>query len=244
MSNQMDDENSSTPGEDTYSGLKHLALIMDGNRRWAKSQNLTPSQGHSAGFDNFESLVKDVFSMNIPFLSAYAFSAQNWNRSKAEVSFLMKLFENKLISATKEYIKQDIRIRFIGRKYNFSKSLQNKMANIENDSKHLNKHNLCILIDYGGQEEIVDAINNIISSDSKIKKVTIDDINSHLYAPDIPPPDLIVRTSGERRLSNFWLWQSSYAELYFTPTLFPALRISEIKEICDDYEKRNRRFGV
>lgn len=221
--------------------LKHLAIIMDGNGRWAKQRGLNRTKGHEKGVE----IIRDIttYCANHPTIETttfYAFSTENWKRPKLEVEFLMKMLDSYLKKELHTYQEYNIRFQAIGDLSRFSKSLQKRIL----DTQEFTKNNTALIqilaLNYGGRAEITSAANKLISEGKK--HVTEEDISAALQTPytDI---DLLVRTSGEERISNFLLWQLSYAEFYFTPTLWPDFTDKELEEIIEDFEKRTRRFG-
>ena len=231
-----------------YSKLKvpnHVAIIVDGNGRWATERGMTRSEGHKEGFLNIKKLSAYIFSKNIKYLSAYLFSTENFKRSKQEVSFLMNLLVGQLKEILEFCHENKIKAIFSGRKENLSAMVLKAMEKIENETKKYNKtFNICF--NYGGHAEIIDATKKIVE-DVKQGHLDINDLdentfNKYLYH-DLPPVDLMIRTSGEQRLSNFMLWQNSYAEFYFPKTYFPDFNEKEFDKAILEYTKRDRRFG-
>ena len=217
----------------------HVGIIMDGNRRWAKEKNLKSLEGHRAGADRICSLAKHVFDKGIKYLSIYAFSTENFNRSVEEVGYLMDLliatFNNKL----KNLAKDNIRVVFSGRRENLSDKVLACIDKVTELTKNNTGGTLNVCFNYGSKSEIVDACNKLIKDN---KEITEENISKYLYQ-EIPPLDLVIRTSGEYRLSNFMLWQASYAELYFTKVYFPDFDEHEFDLALDEYNHRHRRFG-
>ena len=233
-----------------YSKLKipnHVGIILDGNGRWAKEKGMTRSAGHKAGFDNLVELSKHVFSTGVKTLSVYAFSTENFKRSKEEVSFLMNLFESKFKEYADELKKENIKVVFSGGR---DKPVKKKLVSIieycEDLTKDCTRGTLNICFNYGSHLEIVEAIKRI-HNDIETGKITVDDINEdliyHYMFQDLSPIDFLIRTSGELRLSNFMLYQLSYAELYFPKTYFPDFNNDEFDKALVEYTKRDRRFG-
>ena len=225
---------------------RHVGIIMDGNGRWAKKRGLARSMGHKAGAANLEKLLRYIFKLGVPVVSVYAFSTENFKRSKEEVDYLMKLFVKFFTKKKKVFIKSKIRVLFSGSKNNLGEDVIKSIEEIENDTKDFTDYTFNVCFNYGGRHEIVDAIKKI-ADDVKKDKVNINDINeelvSHYMYQDLPDLDLVIRTSGEQRVSNFMLWQSSYAEYYFPNVLFPDFDAKEFNKAIDEYNRRNRRFG-
>lgn len=225
----------------TDSTLKHLAIIMDGNGRWAKERGLKRTKGHEAGAET----IRDITTYcadhsSIETVTFYAFSTENWKRPKLEVEFLMKLLDRYLKNELPTYQKHNIRFQAIGSIGHFSNALQERIRETEELTKTNSKLTQVLALNYGGRAEITLAVNKLIAEGKK--SVSQEDISAALQTPysDI---DLLIRTSGEVRLSNFLLWQLSYSELNFTPTLWPDFTTKELAEIIKDFEKRTRRFG-
>ena len=225
---------------------RHVGIIMDGNGRWAKKRGLARSMGHKAGAANLEKLLRYIFKLGVPVVSVYAFSTENFKRSKEEVDYLMNLFVKFFTKKKKVFIKSKIRVLFSGSKNNLGEDVIKSIEEIENDTKDFTDYTFNVCFNYGGRYEIVDAIKKI-ADDVKKDKVNINDINeelvSHYMYQDLPDLDLVIRTSGEQRVSNFMLWQSSYAEYYFPNVLFPDFDAKEFNKAIDEYNRRNRRFG-
>jgi len=226
---------------------KHLAIIMDGNGRWAKQKGMLRAFGHESGTKSVKTTVEACARLGIENLTLYAFSTENWNRPKLEVDTLMKLLINSLKKELDTLIKNNIKLNSIGNLENLPKSVQKELKEVIEKTKNNNRMTLTLALSYGSREEIVNAVknisdkvkNNIISIDS------IDDsiINNHLYTHDLPDVDLVVRTSGEHRISNFLLWQIAYAEFYFIDVLWPDFSEEHLYEAIISYQKRERRFG-
>ncbi|POY40491.1 di-trans,poly-cis-decaprenylcistransferase [Flavobacterium alvei] len=226
---------------------KHLAIIMDGNGRWAKKQGLLRALGHESGTKSVKENIKSCAKLGIECLTLYAFSTENWNRPKLEVETLMKILIKSLKKELKTLQENDIKLNAIGNLGKLPKSAQNELQDVMDKTKNNSRMTLTLALSYGSREEIVNAVktisdkvkNNIISLDS------IDDsiINEHLYTQNLPEVDLLIRTSGEHRISNFLLWQIAYAELYFTDILWPDFKEKDLYEAIISYQKRERRFG-
>ena len=232
---------------DTTNLPKHLSIIMDGNGRWAKQKGLLRAMGHENGTKSVKATIEACAKLGIEFLTLYAFSTENWNRPKLEVETLMKLLVNSLKKELQTLKDNNIKLNAIGNLEKLPKSAQKELLDVIEATKDNSRMTLTLALSYGSREEIVNAVrnishkvkNNIISID------TIDDsiINEHLYTQNLPDVDLLIRTSGEHRISNFLLWQIAYAELYFTDVLWPDFKEHHLYEAIISYQKRERRFG-
>ncbi len=227
---------------------QHVAIVMDGNGRWAKQRGLLREEGHRAGIDSVKSSIRCCLKHHIPLLSLFAFSSENWSRPQQEVSALMGLFFEALTSETDELVKNGVQIRFTGDKSRFPPELQQLMQIAEERRVSGRQLTLNICINYGGQWDILQAVKAMIdkveAQQLSSKDIDINTINEHLATYPLPPPDLFIRTSGEHRLSNFFLWQAAYTELYFTETLWPDFNEKAFESALQDFEKRERRFGL
>ena len=222
--------------------LRHVAIIMDGNGRWAKSKHLPRVMGHHAGVRAVERTVRAAKDLNIPYISLYAFSTENWKRPKGEVLGLMGLFRYYMTSKLNELCKEETRMRFAGDLAALPEDIQEILHNAEEKTKIYTERQLIVCLNYGGRKEIIDAINKITAQ--KIEEpITEETLRANLYLPDVPDPDLIIRTSGELRISNFWLWQGAYSEYYFTDKYWPDFGKSDLEEAVKDYYERERRYG-
>ncbi len=219
-----------------------LGIIMDGNRRWAKKFGKPPLFGHKKGYEKLKEVVKWARDAGVKNLVVYAFSTENWNRSKEEVSGLMKLFGWVLKTEEQTLKKEGVRVKFVGELDRLSATTQRGIKKMEEATKDEKKVNLYVAVSYGGRAEIVSAVGKILSGD-KNAEISEKKISENLWTAGMPDPDLIIRTSGEMRLSNFLPWQSVYSELYFTKTLWPALTKKEFEAIIRDYGQRERRKG-
>lgn len=222
---------------------KHLGLIIDGNRRWAKEHNLSINEGHKRGYENLKNIVKAANREGIHYVSAFIFSTENWSREKTEVRDLMKLCLWIMKHELKVLHKEGVRIRVIGSKLKLGKSLIKAIHNAEVVTKDNERGTLLLCLDYGGQQEIVEATKRIVKAGYNPDDITPDLLSRFLYAPDVPPIDLIIRTSGEKRLSNFMLWESAYSELLFTKVYWPDFSKDDLHAAIKDYSNRKRRFG-
>lgn len=232
-----------------YDNLKipdHVGIIVDGNGRWAKKRGLSRSFGHKAGADNLEKLTRYVLSKGIKVLSLYVFSTENFKRSKEEVDYLMDLFTSKFKKDRKKYQKDNIKIIFSGRREPLKQSVLDTMDEMTKMTKNNTGGIVNFCLNYGGHSEIIDACKKIntdaINNKLEIENLDEETFKKYLYN-DLPPMDLLIRTSGEYRISNFMLWQMSYAEFYFTPTYFPDFNKKEFDKAILDYTERDRRFG-
>lgn len=219
----------------------HIAIIMDGNGRWAKKRGLSRSYGHKAGANNLKNIIFECSDLGIKVLSVYAFSTENWKRPKEEVNYLMELPFEFLDQYKNDFDDNEIRIIVSGRKDRIPLKLKDKIDEYENKTRENNGMIFNICFDYGSYDEMLNAINIAHKSiEGEIKKK---DIEKHLFTSALPNLDLLIRTSGELRISNFMLWQLSYAELYFTKVLWPDFKKKELHKAIVDYQKRERRFG-
>ncbi len=224
--------------------LNHLAIILDGNGRWAKKRGLPRKAGHVAGAKNVETICRAVYKRGIKYLTVYAFSTENWKRPDDEVNAIMKLFDGYLDDCIKNCKKNNMVVRLIGDRKGIGK-LIDKVEKLENDSKDNTGLNLNIAINYGSRNEIVNAAS-LIAEDykaGKIDKIDEDMLGEYLYTAGIPDPDLIIRTSGEQRLSNFLLWQAAYSELLFVDKPWPDFDEQELDKAIEAYNSRDRRYG-
>jgi undecaprenyl diphosphate synthase len=222
----------------------HLAIIIDGNRRWAKKNGLSSFQGHKKGLDNVQKIGDYCIKKGVKILTLYVFSSENWNRSKKEVAYLMRLFVLALSKKNIEKFNRDkIKFQAIGQIERLPKSLQNKIRLAEESTKNNKKGILNLAISYGGRPEIIQAIKKIIKKKIPASKINEEIINQNLWTANLPYPDLIIRTGGEQRLSNFLTWQTAYSEFYFTKRYWPEFNNKDIDKALEDYSIRERRFG-
>lgn len=226
---------------------KHIAIIMDGNGRWAKNRGLPRSAGHIMGAQTFKKIVRHCEKLGIKYITVYAFSTENWKRPQEEVNALMKLFDDYLEDAFKDFVNENTKLRFIGRKTNLPENIIEKMNKAEKLTENATGTNLNIALNYGGRQEIIDAVRSLVDLcvQNKLKSQDIDEnlFSSYLYTKDQPEPDLVIRPSGEKRLSNFLLWQTAYSELWFDNILWPDFNEKHLERAVEDYINRNRRFG-
>lgn len=227
---------------------RHIAIIMDGNGRWARARLLPRVEGHRAGAKTVRMVVEECRRIGVRYLTVFAFSTENWGRPKDEVSTLMKLFKKYLDGELETLLKNDIRLRSIGDRKKLPDFVQQALVENEERTKHCTGMDLVLAISYGGREEIVSAAREICTDvqNGKINTADIceDLFKRHLYAPDIPDPDLLIRTSNENRISNFLLWQLAYAEIVVSPLNWPEFSKQELFRCLGEYTRRNRRFGL
>jgi len=236
-----------TSFKQAFMNPKHIAIIMDGNGRWAKTRGKPRLSGHRAGAESVRRVIKACGKLGIEYLTLYAFSVENWSRPAAEVSGLMVMLHDFLVDNTKELQDNDIRLRVSGRRSDLPARVEKKLREIEELTAGNKKSTLILALSYGGRTEIANAARKLAEAAmaGKIKPSEIDEtaVASALYLPDVPDPDLIIRTSGEQRLSNFLTWQSAYSEFYFTKTLWPDFAEADLKAAIIDFSGRARRFG-
>ena len=222
--------------------LNHIGIIMDGNRRWARSRGLPAILGHREGIKAVERTLIAAKELGIPCVSLYAFSTENWKRPKSEVLGLMGLLKYYLKLKLKELNQENARIRFAGNISALSEDIQEILLDAEQKTRNNDSMQLVVCLNYGGRQEILDAVNKMIG-DGVSLPVTEDVFRQYLYLPDLPDPDLLIRTSGELRMSNFWLWQGSYSEYYFTDKYWPDFGKPDLEMAIADYYRRERRYG-
>ena len=227
----------------------HVGIVMDGNGRWAKLRGLPRTDGHTAGEEAMWDTVVGANELGMGWLTMFAFSSENWKRPKAEVAFLMGFNRGLLRRRRDELHRMNVRVRFLGRRdWKVPRSVLKEMEISEELTRRNTGMTLTIAFNYGGQIEVIDAVKRLIADHDagrlKGEKLTPESISSRLYHPDMPDPDLIIRTSGEERISNFLLWQAAYSELYFTPVYWPDFDREHLYEAIRDYQKRSRRFGA
>ncbi|MFM8572237.1 MAG: isoprenyl transferase [Pirellula sp.] len=226
---------------------KHVAIIMDGNGRWAKSRGLPRIEGHRQGANSVEEALTACGELGIPYLTLYCFSNENWKRPKDELDFLMGLLKTYLIQQTNRLIDHGVRLMVIGRRDGLSKDVLDGMEQAIERCKEGTKQTLILAINYGARQEIVDAVQEIsrevVSGRLNPESITEQTISEHLYTRNIPDPDLLIRTSGELRISNFLLWQISYSEIWITPKAWPEFGKPDLYEAVAEYTQRDRRFG-
>ncbi|MEZ5547965.1 MAG: polyprenyl diphosphate synthase [Pseudomonadales bacterium] len=226
---------------------RHVAIIMDGNNRWAKKRGLPRGAGHKAGVESVRRVLEACAEQGVEVLTLFAFSSENWRRPQAEVSTLMSLLLNALKREVKRLNKNNIRLRVIGNRDRFSETIQKHMAEAEKLTANNNQFTVVIAADYGGQWDITQATQKIaamvVSGELQLSEINAEMIQSKIAIGDLPAPDLCIRTGGEQRISNFLLWQMAYTELYFTDILWPDFDKDEFLKALQDYRSRDRRFG-
>ena len=225
----------------------HIAIIMDGNARFAISKSLPIKIGHKMGADNVQKITDNCIEIGVKYLTIYAFSSENWNRPQEEVKYLMDLLYDYLAKESSELMKRGIKIIVSGNLDNVEERLKNKIAQVEELSKNNTKLTLNVAFSYGARQEIVDATKKIAVA-VKNQEIIIEDVNenlfsNYLYHPEIPDPDLLIRTAGDLRISNFLLWQIAYTELYFSEKFWPEFNKSELLKAINNFNKRERRYG-
>ncbi len=225
------------------SGVKHLAIIMDGNRRWAKERGLPGSDGHKAGYERLKEAGQWCLDRGISMLTVFAFSTENWRRTKEEVGYLMGLLEKALSDELEFFIQKGIRLKVIGRMEELRPTLQAAIQRAIDATKDFTEHTLVICLNYGGRPELVDAVKKIVASGKSAEQVDEATIQSALYLPEMQDPDLIIRTSGEERLSGFLLWQAAYSELYWAGCHWPDFTEEELDKALEAFAARQRRYG-
>ena len=226
---------------------KHVAIIMDGNGRWATKRHLPRSAGHRAGVESLREIINTSIEVGVGYLTVYSLSSENWERPKSEIKFLMKLFLATIKNELRLLMEHGVRLRLIGDRKSLPPEVVEAYEEAEKKTSENTKLNFNIALNYGSRQEILDAFKilgeKIKSSELNIEDICIKDLSDNLYTKDIPDPDFLIRTSGEHRISNFLLWQISYSELYFTKVLWPDFKQKHFLKAIEEYQKRNRRFG-
>lgn len=222
---------------------KHIAIIMDGNGRWAKQRGLPRIEGHRRGASSLKEAVKTCAEIGVKYLTVYAFSTENWRRPKEEVGFLMGLLSATIEREIDHLHKNRVRLRFLGRLNMLPQNLQQKIRKAEAKTSNNTALNLNIMLSYGGRAELIDALRSIMKSNIKIEKIDEKLISKHLYTAGMPDPDLLIRTAGEMRVSNFMLWQIAYTELWVTEILWPDFKKDHLLAAIAGYNKRIRKYG-
>lgn len=221
----------------------HIGFIVDGNRRWAKEQNLPSIRGHQQGYEVLKDISLNAINAGIKYVSAFCFSTENWNRSKTEVSYLMKLIVKLLSENLDEIEKNDVRIVHVGSREGLPKAVLSAIDNAVRKTENHKKGTLALCINYGGQQEIVDAAKKLLRQNVDPRRLSIREFEKVLYVPELPPVDLVVRTSGEYRTSGFMLWGAAYAEYAFIDKFWPDFTKQDLKMVLLHYASRHRRFG-
>jgi len=218
------------------SGATYVAIITDGNGRWAQQRGLSVAEGHQAGADTVKARLRDAVDLGVRELTVYSFSTENWSRPPEEVSALMRMFSERILAETPELGEEGVRMRFIGRRDGVDAELVEQMEWAERATAANDKITLYVAFNYGGRAEIIDAARSF-------QGTTEEEFRAHLYAPEMHDPDLIIRTSGEKRLSNYLMWQSAYSELHFTDVLWPDFSRADLEAALAEFTDRKRRFG-
>lgn len=222
---------------------EHIGLILDGNRRWARVQGIPTLEGHKKGYENLKTIAEAAFDRGVKYVSAFVFSTENWNRGKEEVDYLMNLLKWVVKNEIKDMHKKGVRVLWLGSKKYMNKQLIKDIEAAENLTKDNMKGTLALCLNHGGHLEIAEAVQRIITAAEKPEDINEKLIASYIDKPDVPPIDLIVRTSGEQRLSNFMLWRAAYSELLFRNELWPDFTVDSLDECLLEYSQRQRRFG-
>ena len=226
---------------------QHIAVIMDGNGRWAKQRGLSRNFGHREGAKVVRKVIEESYDLGVRYLTFFAFSSENWNRPKEEVDGLMKLYLDYLKSAESETSDKNVRVRIIGSREGLSKEIIDQINKIETNTISRDRMTLNIALNYGGRQDLLQAVRKVVEDVQAglLDKddITCEELAKRLYTEDIPDPDLLIRTSGEMRISNFLIWQCSYTEFYFSPVLWPDFSAKHLHEAIIEYQRRNRRFG-
>ena len=220
-----------------------VAIILDGNARWAEQRGLPVAEGHRAGTRAVRRTVEAAIELGVGSLALYAFSTENWLRPADEVADLMEIFGETIDRELPDLAAQGVRTRFVGRRDRAPEELQAKMRELEASTAANERLHLWIAFDYGGRAELVEAARRLLADGAAPEEIDEEQLRSHLYAPEMPDPDLLIRTSGELRISNFFLWQLAYAELVFLDTLWPDFGEEQLRSALEDYARRRRRFG-
>jgi undecaprenyl diphosphate synthase len=222
---------------------KHIGIIMDGNRRWAKAKGLPTFEGHRQGVETFKKVGQWCLDRGIKYLTVFTFSTENWNRPKNEINYLLKLFKSILRNEIDKLDRKGVRFNVVGRIEGFPKILQQEMHRAMAKTKDNVKAIFSLALNYGGRAEIVDAVKKIIANGLKPERITEELFGKYLYSPEIPDPDLIIRTSGELRTSGFLLWEAAYSELYFCDKYWPDFSEKDLDTAIEEFGRRQRRFG-
>lgn len=225
------------------SPIAHLGIIMDGNRRWAKDHNLPSIFGHKKGVETLENVGDWCIARGIKYLTVWAFSSENWSRPEDEISYLMKLMKEVAISKVSVFMKKGVKLNILGRLSELPHETQDAIRKAVEKTKNNAKVIMNVAINYGGRNEILDAIKQIVKEKVESEKITQELVRSHLYAPEIPEPDLVIRTGGEQRTSGFLLWETHYSEWYFSKQRWPEFSEEELDRAIEDFKSRKRNFG-
>lgn len=222
---------------------QHIVLFPDGNRRWAKGKGLHTLEGHKKGYENLLDFSEWCKKRGVKVLTAFGFSTENWNRSPEEVSYLMKLLEGCLIDNLENYNKEGTKVRVIGQRDRLPESLKQAIEKVEESTKNNDKLFLNLAISYGGKWDILNAVKNIVKEGISADKIDEKIFEDHLSTAGLPAPDFVIRAGGEKRMSNFVLWQAAYAELYFSPKFWPDFTEKDLDEALEEFDTRHRRYG-
>lgn len=244
LKTKVDVENIKKIVSDT--NLRHVAIIMDGNRRLAKKKFLPSAAGHKKGVDSLRTTIRTCLDFGIKYLTVYAFSTENWNREKDEVDFLMSLLAKTIVAEVPEFLENDVKLTFIGER-SLPADVKKVLEYGENETKHCKSLNLQIAFNYGSRTEITSAVKKIVekvnNGELQVAEITEKTVSENLYTASIPDPDLLIRTGGEKRISNYLLWQCAYAEIYVTELFWPEFDENALAEAIKEFNSRNRRFG-
>lgn len=222
---------------------KHIGFIIDGNRRWAKQHGLTTYEGHLAGYELVCEIVIAAFEAGVEYVSAYIFSTENWQRSEEEVGNLMGLVLKLLTTDLIKLSDKNVKLKILGSRDRLSDDILSAIEEAESTTAKNTGGTLALCFNYGGQLEVVDAVKKIVQSGIKSDDITVEMISKNIYTPEIPPIDIVIRTSGEKRLSNFMLWRTTYSEIMFFDKMWPDMTKDDVTDIINEYSKRSRRFG-
>ncbi len=231
----MDQEGISIP--------RHIGYIVDGNRRWARQHGIPGYEGHLAGYNSLKDVIRATVDQGVKYISVYAFSTENWRRGEGETGKLMKLALRLFQTDLKELIKEDIRLKVLGTSEGLEDTVAKAAINAEAKTAHCKRATLALCFNYGGQREIVDSVRELLREGARAEDITEETIEQNLYSPEVPPVDIIVRTSGEQRLSNFMLWRAAYSELMFIDKFWPDMAREDVADIIEEYNRRTRRYG-
>lgn len=223
--------------------IKHIVVLPDGNRRWAKEKNKDFRYGYYKGYENIINLSGWLIRKKVPFLTIFGFSTENWKRPKNQVDYLIDLFEETLKKNLKVFQKNKIKVNIIGNKSKLKKSLKKVIENIEKTTKKNKQLTLNLAINYGGKWDIIEAFKNIVKSKGSLEKINAGMVDSFLSTKNCPEPELVIRTGGEKRISNFLIWQATYSELFFVNKYWPSFKEKDLDRIFEEFKNRQRRFG-